>query len=150
MSTREEFDEVGAAWWHLTDLEQRKILKIVRSSYWPMRKLGEKLAQQVPAVNDDELLDSCFRMDFTFEQIRIRIFRVDWRGPHERRENWESAVVIDVGISDEELEAKKRELLLDPKYFGYCFECHRRKPRGYMMESGGCMACAEAGGRVIF
>ena len=94
-------------------------------------------------MNDKELLDEFTDVRSSPSGLVLRVRQITWPHPHEPKTRWHAVTRLPVGTSPTDIDAARQRLLLDPKYFRVCTECHQWKPSGWMHDDAICQSCAE-------
>ena len=68
---------------------------------------------------------------------------ITWPHPSQPKLRWVTARRLDVGATDAEIQAARRALLDDPRWFAKCTHCKEWNATGHMHEQGFCQGCAQ-------
>lgn len=68
---------------------------------------------------------------------------ITWPHPSRPKLRWVTARRLEVGATDAEIQAARRALLDDPRWFGKCTHCKEWNAKGHMHEPGLCQGCAQ-------
>lgn len=101
-------------------------------------------------MTDKELLEEFTGVRSRPNGVALRVRLITWPHPHESRTCWHTVALLPTGTTPTELDAARRRLLDDPKYFRVCAECHERNPSGWMCDDAICQSCAERNHGVVY
>jgi hypothetical protein len=80
-------------------------------------------------MSDKELLEEFVETKAGPDGVALRVCTISWPEPS--------------NPSPEEIEAARRALLNNTKFFRVCATCHERHPDGWMYDKTLCQSCAE-------
>jgi hypothetical protein len=83
-------------------------------------------------VVDTDLFRTFIRIKRRAEGVRIAVRTIRWRGPHSPTQKWVLGAALPADTSDVASTQAAWGLLDDPRFFGRCIECGRRRPVGWM------------------
>ncbi len=102
------------------------------------------------AKNDPELVQDMTRVQSSEKQIIVEVAVIDWPHPHEPRISWALASTLPLSSTSTRIEAVRRKLIKNRKFFALCEECGERKSKGHMFSGKICMSCAERNHGVVY
>jgi len=101
-------------------------------------------------MNHDRLIQQFTRVKARPDGLRVECQVISWPHPSRPRSRWVKVETLAANTPEEEISAARLRLLKMPRFFGVCWMCRERQPKGWMHGERVCQACAEAKLGVVY
>lgn len=82
--------------------------------------------------------------------ILIEVTEIDWPGPGNMAVSSRTVASLPPDATPDKVQAARRKLLADRRFFFRCRECEQRMEKGHWWKKGVCQGCATSNHGVIF